>query len=203
MSEKETNILNKLYFISGCMFIFALLVVFKLTKIQFIQGEAYKLLAEKRSIKNVVIPANRGNIYSVDGSLLATSVPKYDIRVDLVTSSEKNFQSNVQLLCDSIAAFNGSSSLELEKQIRKARNNKNRYFLIAQNIDYSDYLRLRSFPLLNLGAFKGGLIVEQTTKRDYPLGVIAQRSIGYERIDANGFVTRVGIDGAFGEKYLR
>jgi cell division protein FtsI (penicillin-binding protein 3) len=185
------------------MFIFALLVVFKLTKIQFIQGEAYKLLAEKRSIKNVVIPANRGNIYSVDGSLLATSVPKYDIRVDLVTSSEKNFQSNVQLLCDSIAAFNGSSSLELEKQIRKARNNKNRYFLIAQNIDYSDYLRLRSFPLLNLGAFKGGLIVEQTTKRDYPLGVIAQRSIGYERIDANGFVTRVGIDGAFGEKYLR
>ena len=203
MSEKETNILNKLYFISGCMFIFALLVVFKLTKIQFIQGEAYKLLAEKRSIKNVVIPANRGNIYSVDGSLLATSVPKYDIRVDLVTSSEKNFQSNVQLLCDSIAAFNGSSSLELEKQIRKARNNKNRYFLIAQNIDYSDYLRFRSFPLLNLGAFKGGLIVEQTTKRDYPLGAIAQRSIGYERIDDNGYVTRVGIDGAFGEQYLR
>jgi len=203
MSEKETNILNKLYFISGCMFIFALLVVFKLSKIQFVQGEAYRSLAEKRSIKNVVIPANRGNVYSVDGSLLATSVPKYDIRIDLVTSSERNFQSNVQALCDSISVFNGSSSLELQKRIREARQNKNRYFLLARNIDYSDYLRFRSFPLLNLGAFKGGLIVEQTTKRDYPLGGIAQRSVGYERIDDNGYVTRVGIDGAFGEKYLR
>ena len=203
MSEKETNILNKLYFTSGCMFIFALLVVFKLSKIQFVQGEAYRSLAEKRSIKNVVIPANRGNVYSVDGSLLATSVPKYDIRIDLVTSSERNFKSNIQALCDSISVFNGSSSLELQKRIREARQNKNRYFLLARNIDYSDYLRFRSFPLLNLGAFKGGLIVEQTTKRDYPLGAIAQRSVGYERIDDNGFVTRVGIDGAFGEKYLR
>ena len=203
MSEKETNILNKLYFTSGCMFIFALLVVFKLSKIQFVQGEAYRSLAEKRSIKNVVIPANRGNVYSVDGSLLATSVPKYDIRIDLVTSSERNFQSNIQALCDSISVFNDLSSLELQKRIREARQNKNRYFLLARNIDYSDYLRFRSFPLLNLGAFKGGLIVEQTTKRDYPLGAIAQRSVGYERIDDNGFVTRVGIDGAFGEKYLR
>lgn len=202
MSEKETNILNKLYFISGCMFIFALLVVFKLSKIQFVQGEAYRSLAEKRSIKNVIIPANRGNVYSVDGSLLATSVPKYDIRIDLVTSSERNFQSNIQALCDSISVFNGSSSLELQKRIREARQNKNRYFLLARNIDYSDYLRFRSYPLLNLGAFRGGLIVEQTTKRYYPLGGIAQRSVGYERIDDNGFVTRVGIDGAFGEKYL-
>ena len=202
MSEKETNILNKLYFISGCIFIFALLVVFKLSKIQFVQGEAYRSLAEKRSIKNVIIPANRGNVYSVDGSLLATSVPKYDIRIDLVTSSERNFQSNIQALCDSISVFNGSSSLELQKRIREARQNKNRYFLLERNIDYSDYLRFRSYPLLNLGAFRGGLIVEQTTKRDYPLGGIAQRSVGYERIDDNGFVTRVGIDGAFGEKYL-
>ena len=178
MSEKETNILNKLYFVSGCMFIFALLVVFKLTKIQFVQGESYRALAEERSIKDVVIPANRGNVYSVDGSLLATSVPKYDIRIDLVTSSERNFQNNIQALCDSIASFDGVSSTTLQKRIREARQNKNRYFLLARQIDYSDYLRFRSFPLLNLGAFKGGLIVEQTTKRDYPLGAIAQRSIG-------------------------
>ena len=185
------------------MFIFALLVVFKLTKIQFVQGESYRALAEKRSIKDVVIPANRGNVYSVDGSLLATSVPKYDIRIDLATSSERNFQAHIEALCDSVSSFNGSSSLNLQKRIREARQNKNRYFLLARQIDYSDYLRFRAFPLLDLGAFKGGLIVEQSTKRDYPLGAIAQRSIGYERTDENGFITRVGIDGAFGEKYLR
>ena len=75
--------------------------------------------------------------------------------------------------------------------------------MLARNLEYSEYLQFRNFPLLALGAFKGGLIVEQSTKRDYPMGPIAQRLIGYERFDDQGNVTRVGIDGAFGAKYLR
>ena len=212
MTNKDTNILNRLYFVSGCMFVFALLIIFKLINIQFNQGEVYRSLAEKRTIKNVVIPANRGNIYSTNGNLLATSVPKYDIRIDLITPSDNNFEMLVEGLCDSLSAFNHTNSYywmgmrdkpeELEMRMRKARDNKNRYFLLARNLGYNDYLRFRTFPLLNLGAFKGGLIVEQFTKRDYPLGAIAQRSIGYERKDDQGYITRVGIDGAFGEKYL-
>ncbi|MEC8724281.1 MAG: penicillin-binding protein [Bacteroidota bacterium] len=203
MSDSQTNILNKLYFISGCMFVFALMVVYNLTKIQFVNGDSYRALAEKRTLKDVVIPANRGNIYSLNGNLLATSVPKYDIRIDLVTSTTQNFEMFLGGLCDSLSNFNKSSKSELQKQLRKARENKNRYFLLASNLDYSDYLRFRSFPLLKLGSFRGGLIVEQKTKRDYPLGGIAQRTIGYERMDTQGYITRVGIDGAFGEKYLR
>ena len=203
MSDSQTNILNKLYFISGCMFVFALMVVYNLTKIQFVNGDSYRALAEKRTLKDVVIPANRGNVYSLNGNLLATSVPKYDIRIDLVTSTTQNFEMFLGGLCDSLSNFNKSSKSELQQQLRKARENKNRYFLLASNLDYSDYLRFRSFPLLKLGSFKGGLIVEQKTKRDYPLGGIAQRSIGYERMDTQGYITRVGIDGAFGEKYLR
>ena len=203
MSDSQTNILNKLYFISGCMFVFALMVVYNLTKIQFVNGDSYRALAEKRTLRDVVIPANRGNVYSLNGNLLATSVPKYDIRIDLVTSTTQNFEMFLGGLCDSLSKFNKSSKSELQKQLRKARENKNRYFLLASNLDYSDYLRFRSFPLLKLGSFRGGLIVEQKTKRDYPLGGIAQRSIGYERMDTQGYITRVGIDGAFGEKYLR
>lgn len=70
-------------------------------------------------------------------------------------------------------------------------------------MSYSNYIRVRNFPLLELGAFKGGLIVEQTTKREHPMGGIAERSIGYERFDDDGNVTRAGIDGAFGVDYLR
>ena len=215
MSNKGTNILNRLFFVSGCMFVFALLIIFKLINIQFTQGEAYRSLAEERAIKDVVIEANRGNIYSTSGNLLATSVPKYDIRIDLAAPSNNNFEMLVKGLCDSLLAFNQTNSQywigneeitevteQIEKRIRKARDNKNRYFLLARNLGYNDYLRFRTFPLLNMGAFKGGLIVEQFTKRDYPLGAIAQRSIGYERKDDQGHITRVGIDGAFGKKYL-
>ena len=166
-------------------------------------GDKYRNLAEKRTLKTVEIPANRGNVYSADGSLLATSVPKYDIRIDAVTPTTKNFNKYLKPLCDSLAKFKGRSSTYYQQSIRKARENKNRYFLLARNLGYSDYLRVRNFPLLNLGAFKGGLIVEQTTKREHPMGGIAHRSIGYERWDDQGNVTRAGIDGAFGAQYLR
>ena len=203
MQSTEKSIMNKLYFTSGAMFIFALLVVYKLVAIQFIEGDQYRSLADDKTIKDDIIPSNRGNVYSVGGSLLATSVPKYDIRIDLVTPSDKNYEAFIEPLCDSLANFNNSSSTEYKRKLRLARENKNRYYLLARNLEYSQYLQFRDFPLLNLGAFKGGLIVEQTTKRDYPLGPIAQRLIGYERFDDQGNVTRVGIDGAFGEKYLR
>ena len=119
MSDSQTNILNKLYFISGCMFVFALMVVYNLTKIQFVNGDSYRALAEKRTLKDVVIPANRGNVYSLNGNLLATSVPKYDIRIDLVTSTTQNFEMFLGGLCDSLSNFNKSSKSELQKQLRK------------------------------------------------------------------------------------
>ncbi|RLD29680.1 MAG: penicillin-binding protein [Bacteroidetes bacterium] len=185
------------------MFIFSLLVVYKLVDIQFVHGNQYRELADKRTVKNVIIPANRGNVYSADGSLLATSVPKYDIRIDAITPSNKNFEKYLKPLCDALSKFHGKSSAYYQQNIRKARANKNRYYLLARNLGYSNYLKFRNFPLLELGAFRGGLIVEQTTKREHPMGGIAQRTIGYERIDEDGNVTRPGIDGAFGVKYLR
>ena len=203
MAVSDKNILIRLYFIAGCIFIFCLAVVFKLVTIQFVQGDKYRALAEERVVKNVIIPANRGNVYSSKGNLLATSIPKYDLRLDALTPTNKTFEKYLKPLCDSLSKYLKKPSGDIQNDIRKARNNKNRYYLIARNIGYSDYIRLRSFPLLNLGAYKGGLIVEQTTKREHPMGGIAQRSIGYERFDEQGNVTRAGIDGAYGIKYLR
>ncbi|MBU2939229.1 transpeptidase family protein [Lacinutrix sp. C3R15] len=185
------------------MFIFALAVVFKLLSIQFVQGDKYKELAHSRTIKEVPIPANRGNVYSVNGNLLATSIPKYDIRIDAVTPSAKTFEENLKPLSEALSKYSGRPVSYYQKELRKARVNRNRYYLLARNIGYSDYIKFRNFPMLKLGAFKGGLIVEQTTKREHPMGGIAERTIGYERTDDAGNVTRPGIDGAFGVKYLR
>jgi cell division protein FtsI (penicillin-binding protein 3) len=203
LATTETKILNRLYFVAGSMFVFALAVVFKLCTIQFVQGDLYRELAEKRTVKDFEIEPNRGNVYSSDGSLLATSIPKYDIRIDAVQSKDAVFEKHLKGLSDSLVQYRGKTSSYYQNLLRKARQNKNRYVLLARNLNYSDYIRVRNFPLLRLGALKGGLIVEQTTKREHPMGEIAARSIGYERIDENNYATRVGIDGAFGEKYLR
>ena len=60
----------------------AIAIAVKLTNIQWVEGDYYRKLAKERTVKNFVIPANKGNIYSADGSLLATSIPNYEIRFD-------------------------------------------------------------------------------------------------------------------------
>lgn len=203
MAITEKKILNRLYFVVSCIFVFAGLVIFKLVSIQVVHGEEYKLLAHERSIKEVIIPANRGNVYAADGSLLASSVPKYDIRFDAVTVSNRSFETFLKPLCDSLAKFHGKTSNYFQQKLRKARAHKNRYLLLASNLGYRDYVRFKKLPMLNLGAFKGGLIVEQKTKREHPMGAIAERTIGYERWDERGKFSGPGIEGAFGERYLR
>ncbi|MGI9548144.1 MAG: penicillin-binding protein [Flavobacteriaceae bacterium] len=202
MAIKEKNIMIRLYVVACCLFLFTIAVGTKLVSIQMVHGEKYKALAMKRTEKMFTIAPNRGNLYSDDGSLLATSVSKYTIHFDAVTVSQKNFENNVIPLSKSLEQLFQKPAAYYENILRRARVNQNRYTLIARNVEYMDFLEVKSFPLFNLGPYKGGFIAEQKTVREHPLGKIAERSVGYERFDENGYATRVGLEGAFGE-YLR
>ena len=202
MAITPKNILVRLYIVAGGLFLFSAAVVFKLVNIQTVDGDKYRELAMQRTEKLFTIAPNRGNLYSDDGSLLATSVSKYTIRFDAMTVSETDFREGVGPLSRSLAERFGKPAGHYEKVLQKARATKNRYTLIARNIDYSDYLAVKSFPLFEKGPYKGGIIVEQQTMREHPLGSIAERSVGYERFDENGYATRVGLEGAF-SNYLR
>ncbi|WP_091407572.1 penicillin-binding protein [Aquimarina amphilecti] len=180
------------------MFIFAILVLVKLVKTQFVEGDMYRAKAEERVFRTFDIPANRGNLYDSKGNLLATSVPKYDIRFDAVTVTDKDFRENIKELSNALAKEFGKSSEHYDNKLRRARDNKNRYFLIKRNLGYSQYIRVKSFPLFKYGSNRGGLIVEQRTIREHPIGKIAERTVGYERQDAQGYYTRVGLEGAYG-----
>ncbi|MEX0291351.1 MAG: penicillin-binding protein [Flavobacteriaceae bacterium] len=202
MAIAEKNILRRLYVVAACLFLFAIAVIVKLVSIQMVHGDKYKELALQRTEKMFTIAPNRGNLYSDDGSLLATSVSRYTIRFDAVTVKSLDFEEKVRPLAEALSQLLKKPTDHYEKLLRKAKVNKNRYALIARNLDYSEYMAAKDFPLFDMGPYKGGLIIEQKTVREHPLGKIAERSIGYERFDENGYPTRVGLEGAFGQ-YLR
>lgn len=202
MAISEKKILTRLYIVSACLFLFAISVAVKLVSIQMVHGNKYKAMALQRTERLFTIAPNRGNLYSDDGSLLATSVSRYTIRFDAVTVKNSDFEEEVKPLSDALAKLFGKPASHYEQVLRKAKANKNRYALVVRNLDYSDYMQVKSFPLFNKGPNRGGFIVEQKTVREHPLGKIAERSVGYERFDENGYVTRVGLEGAFGN-YLR
>jgi cell division protein FtsI (penicillin-binding protein 3) len=196
VSQEEKNILNRLYFVAGGMFIFAIAIAIKLADIQFIEGAKYRELALKNTTKNVVIAANRGNIYADDGSLLASSVPKYDIRFDAVTVSSEDFKEQLVPLSKGLSNLFGKPASYYQGIFRKARANKNRYLLVAKNLGYSDYIEVKSLPLFNKGPYKGGIIVQQRTVREHPLGKIGERLVGNEDRNNPGYYA-VGLEGAF------
>ncbi|CAM3614813.1 penicillin-binding protein [Flavobacterium chungbukense] len=202
MAVEDKHISYRIYLVAVFIFVMAIAIVVKLTNIQWVEGDYYRKLAKQRTVRNFVIPANKGNIYSADGSLLATSIPNYEIRFDAKAPKSETFEKYVKPLSDSLATVLDKPSGYFQKELRKARENKNRYYLIARKLSYTEYVKIKSFPLFNLGAFKGGIIVEQETVRKHPIGKIAERTIGYDKIDpATGVEVGKGIEWAF-KNYL-
>ena len=202
MAVDDKHISYRIYLVAVFIFVMAIAIVVKLTNIQWVEGDYYRKLAKQRTVRNFVIPANKGNIYSADGSLLATSIPNYEIRFDAKAPKTETFEKHVKALSDSLATVLDRPGGYYEQELRKARANKNRYYLIARNLSYTDYVKIKGFPLFNLGAFKGGIIIEQETVRKHPIGKIAERTIGYDRIDpTTGIEVGKGIEWAF-KSYL-
>ena len=186
MAVEDKKISYRMYFVVFMFFMMAVLVLIKLNNIQWVEGSYYRKLAKERTVKNFTIPANKGNVYSADGSLLATSIPEYSIYFDAVAPSSELFKENIKALSDSLAVMFGKSSGHYQAKLQKARANKSRYLFIAKKLSYTDQMRLKSFPLFNKGANKGGLIIEQKIVREHPIGLVAKRTIGYERSNEDG-----------------
>jgi len=201
MAVEDKNISYRIYLVAFVIFMMAIAIAIKLTNIQWVEGDYYRKLAKDRTVKNFVIPANKGNIYSADGSLLATSIPSYEIRFDAVAPKAEAFEKYVKPLADSLSVLLKKPSGHYLNELRKARANKNRYYLIARDLSYTEFVKIKGFPLFKMGAYKGGIIIEQETIREHPIGEIAERTIGYERRNPDGTPDGKGIEWAY-RKYL-
>ena len=176
------------------MTLFLLAIILRVINLQYVQGDVYRELATELTVRQDTIYANKGNVYAADGNLLATSMSKFNIFMDLVTVKNTVFEENIVSLSNELSKMLGSSSSYYQKRLRTAKNKKRRYFLIARNIGYTDYLKMRKFPIFNLGVYKGGFIAKHRTERAHPIGKIAERTIGYD-----DFRGEAGIEGAFAD----
>jgi cell division protein FtsI (penicillin-binding protein 3) len=189
----DKGILRRFYIIAALLALVFMGMGYKLFDIQIVEGQKYKDIAQQTVFRNFNIEPNRGNLYDTNMNLLATSVPRYDIRFDAVTVSKANFQEHASSLAIELSKMLGGSKDDYLQKLKRARVIKNRYVLIARQLDYSDYIIIREFPLFNLGPYKGGFIAEQSTVRENPLGKIGERTVGFGN---------VGLEGAFDE-YLK
>ena len=188
--------------VSTVMLMFGLGIGYKLFHLQFIDGDKYRKIAEEKTLKSFVVNSSRGNIFSEDGSLLATSTTKFDVFFDSKTVPNHIFNSEIQSLSIELSKILGDDDVKWLNNFREAKNNNNRYLPIIKNIDLDKVNEFKKLPIFKYGSIKGGLIIEKKIKREYPLGKVAERTIGYEKIDKDGDYWGVGLEHAYGS-FLR
>lgn len=198
METNQKQFLYRLYFVASVLIVLGLGIGYKIFHIQYIDGNNYRLIAKNKTIQNITVSPERGNIFSDDGSLLAASTISYDIFFDGVTVSNSNFEKfSTSLAKDLSALLEKDYDFFLDK-LSYAKKNGKRYYLIQRNVSVEDLNKIKKMPLFKLGGVRGGLIVEKKNSRDYPLNKIAERTIGRERKVKGDKFSGVGLEHAFG-----
>jgi len=182
-------------------FLFLLISFFLIGKIFYLQNLEVdeNTRSSIEAVKNIEVEPSRGNIYSDNGDLIVSTVIKYELRWDSKTPSLKVFDDYILDLSRELSLYFDKTQEYFFNYLNTARDNNNRYLLIGKNLSISDVNNIKSFPIFNRGLYKGGLIINEHYKRQSHLGKIAERTIGYEKVDELGNYMRIGLEGAYSE----
>ncbi len=198
----KSDILWRVALVYLSIILFALFIILKILYLQVIDSDRWLEKAENTRIKNFRIRPNRGDILATDMRMLASSVPYYEVRMDMKTPAltDEVFYSKIDSLAMCLSRLFGDRSEDTyRKQLINARREGNRYFLIKDRVDYVQLKKLKTFPIFRNGQYKGGLIVSQENIRQKPYKNLAARTIGYTTKDLTSY--KVGIEGAY-DSYL-
>src|SRR5882757_4901724 len=188
--EVKRDILWRVYLCFIGIALLSLFVLGKVFYIQRVQGAYWKGLSDSLHQKFIELDAERGTVYSEDSSMLSTSIPYFNIYIDfgadgLREKNGKRFTENLDSLAFCLAGlFGDQSTLAYKKDLQHGYRSVDRYYLLHSNLSFDQYKRLREFPLVRQGRNKSGFIAEVNNKRLNPFGLLANRTIGLARANA-------------------
>lgn len=176
---------------------FALVLIVKVVYLQVAEHDKW-INANTISQKDIVIEPNRGDICADDGRILATSVPFYEIRLDLKCPAvtDEIFNQHIDSLSLALSnLFRDKSASQYKRALVSARYRGERYYLLKRRVDFIELKELKTFPIFNRGQYSGGFIVLQESRRIQPFVNLASRTIGYQSKGG----TDVGLEDAYDE----
>lgn len=161
--------------------------------LMFARSEYWETVSRLFVRENIPLPANRGNILSADGQIMASSLPEYKIYMDFVAFDRDSARrakaqhwrdSAYREDLDSIAEglhllFPDKTVKEFKEHLEKGRKKKSRYWRIyPQRISYIQYMECKKLPLFRERPNKGGFYAEEFNLRKKPFGSLASRTLG-------------------------
>ncbi len=204
MLNVKNEVLIRVYSVAAVVLVVAVVIMTRLFQLTVTDAHKWEAKADSLYVKLVDVPSQRGNILADDGSLLATSLPFFDIHFDAKAEGLTAEIFNDQAV-DSLAwllstyidqSFTQGAYRQWLDTLRAAdpKTRGIRYVPIAKNLPYSKMLLIKTFPIFREGRHAGGFIAEQTSRRERPFKILAQRTIGYAQREG---ALPVGIEGSF------
>jgi len=173
---------------------FAVLVIAQIINLQFFQAKKIQESVVAKTAGYRTVEANRGDIYSCDGSLMATTMTYYLVGMDLSSRAldDKDFKQNIGALCDSLEdLLKLKTANEYRRELEAARKEKKKWYKLHEGLTFSEFRRLKQFPLFKKGKYESGLVYSRIVRRERPYEMLAYRTIG------NVDVKPIGIEGAY------
>ena len=193
----KNEVLYRVYIVLFCVVMAALFIAFETFKIAFIEGPQWRSERDDTYIRYIEVSAARGNIMAEDGSLLATSLPFFEIRFDPTVVEEDIFIRDIDSLAHYLATYvndeytvGGYKEMLINKRIEE-----NRYVLIKRKASFAEKDMMSKLPIFRLGQFKGGFIAKPLHRRMHPFKQLAYRTVGYKK----DTMRAVGLEGYFDE----
>jgi len=187
--DRKSELLLRVYVVFFAFVLFAGIIMFKVIKIALFEGDKWREQGG-RYVKWVDVEGERGNIYDIHGNLLATSLPYFDVFVDLVTIPNDFFKENINSLSRNLEKHFGKSASYWKTELYTAKKAKNRYFPLFKKLTKEKRDLLKTFPIFKENKHKGGLISLEKNKREKPYKELCSRTIGLDRKNAS----KVGLE---------
>lgn len=194
-NTRRAQILWRYTIVSVLTLLFAGLITNSAIKTTITNAEAWNEKAGKDLSRVDTIAPHRGDILAADGSILATNVNFYNIRIDFQSSKfmDDKFRAALPSLADTLAAYHPSHSRDewkniFEKEINKPKAERKKSFLLLRNLTYDESERVKQYPFFreSKNPNRTGYVREVKLKRCYPYGDMARRSVGRVSERPNG-----------------
>lgn len=163
------------------MFLFGMLILAKAFKIGILERDYWLSMNEDKIMRIDTILPIRGTIYADEGRFLVISVPIYDVFMDFkyLTISNSEFNKNIDSLayCLSTIVKNKSKG-QIKQEFINGKKKRQRYMLVAKDLNHAEFKALKKFPIFRLGRYKAGYVVDSRFKRERPYDQLARKTIG-------------------------
>lgn len=184
--DNRHHILLRYLFVIALIIAFAAYIIYKLLDTTVVSVDKWNAMAMRELSRVDTIQPERGNILAEDGSILATNLRYYTLRMDY--RSEKfgtdSLRKYAPAMADSLARrFRYLTAKQwrarLLDPLKLPREKRPRAMRLATGLSYTDVVWIKQLPF-----FKGrrsnftGLVMESYMRRANPYGDMASRSIG-------------------------